>query len=253
MRLKQYTKWQMNTGLKTIATGLAIIVGFQILFAFLIGVTSNRYGVQGGIISGTSNIIGVFMFVIGIIYFSMSLRTGLANSTSRKTIFCGLLVTSVILTGVLAVVSMLVDTVVNLILSLILKRDLVIMVMPLFDGKGPSGFLGVMLSLLFNWCITFLLMAIGLFIGGAYYRMNRMTKILVSVFVPVTLFVGLPIVITSLPENTRRALSNIYASIMNFAFASPARTALSYVLFGVMIMFFVWLFMRRAPLKAPAK
>ena len=89
----------------------------------------------------------------------------------------------------------------------------------------------------------------GYFIGGAYYRMSRIVKILVSAGVPALVIVGLPLLFMILPPAAQAAVINALQALGNFLMVSPYRLALCMAVITVVFFLLAWLLIRRAPAK----
>lgn len=112
--------------------------------------------------------------------------------------------------------------------------------------KGLDGRFGIIVSQIAGgWALGML----GYFIGGAYYRMNKICKIVVSITVPALLFFGLPLLLVAAPAGVVGALGNWFFSAVEWVVRSPYHLALLWLGGTVLLGIFSWLLIRRAPVK----
>lgn len=118
------------------------------------------------------------------------------------------------------------------------------MVYPSLTGLG--GHFGVIVSQIAGgWALGML----GYFIGGAYYRMNKIWKIVVSITVPALLVFGLPLLLVAAPAGVVETLGNWFFSAIEWVVRSPYNLALLWLGGTVFFGIFSWLLIRRAPVK----
>ena len=94
-----------------------------------------------------------------------------------------------------------------------------------------------------------LAIALGYFVGAAYYRMNKITKVLVSVFVPTVCFVVIPLVLLITESAIPLIVSNVLAPIYRWIESPYYALTATYLTTAVVCLTFVWLLTRRAPAK----
>jgi len=137
----------------------------------------------------------IFLFIVGISSFKEIFLMMLQNSISRKTMFISKLITILGMSFALAVL----DRIIILVGSLLTNITENIEIYGFYDRafKARMASLNQVLSNLEAIFITiFVYMAVtltGYFIGVAYYKMNKTLKLIVSIGVPATVFVFLPI------------------------------------------------------------
>lgn len=244
MKLKQFTKYTTLQTLKNLAWFYAIYLA---IFLVLGGLTFSFGGESGATVGGSISS-GIFLFVMGIVLFGQNLRIGLANGVSRKTLSLGSVISVVLLS--------LVSAVVNLgfaeIWSLITGGAASAAQYTYAEYFANSGVvLGIVAMLLIDLCTNLICFAAGYFVGGGYYRMNKLAKVLVSVLVPVALIIGLPILVVYLPAGILQPLGRMVASVLSFIFSSPYNYSLVLLIGAALCGLFAWLLVRRAPLKTP--
>ncbi len=87
----------------------------------------------------------------------------------------------------------------------------------------------------------------GYFITTAYYRMNKILKVVISVGVPVTVFILLPIIDMSVCDGK---LSRVIGKLLTYIFGgesgNPYNLLISCVLFAIVGLGLSWLLIRKA-------
>lgn len=191
-------------------------------------------------VSGMESAVMIFLFVSGIVLFKQNLYLGFANGISRKTTF----VSTVLIGATYSVALMIAYYIISVLgtsaLSLIIAKDLSLLV----DFVTVPTFIQNVVSA-FNFFVF------GLFIGGLYYRMNKPLKIIVSVGVPITLFVILPATLgylSSVSPKFAMAFNNIGTAIVNFMSVEVNQILLTIVEI-VLITLLGFLLIRKATVK----
>lgn len=239
MKITKMLKWYWQNSYWTLV-GFYGAMLFLLLLTFCIMLFTGTEDVAVNNFSPASEIM---LFVVGIVFFSAAARFGPSNGVSRKAVFCTfLLFFTAFSAGV-----MLVNNVGEQIGAWmgIETQQLQHMLYP--EATGFGGWLSLYL------CRTAIGLAMGLlgyFIGGAYYRMNTVWKIIVSITVPAILLVGLPLFFVTFPSIGKEVLENALLPLLNWVLLSPYCLTLLCLGLAVLLGFFTWLFIRRAPVKA---
>lgn len=218
MKIKQATLYrmdQMKWGLVAFYTAIAC--------SFLLSYLAIRLLVNEQVtIHGIESSSFIFLFVFGLNGFKPYLKMFLQNGISR-----GTLLISFILSAMAYSLTM---TLVDILFTLIFTSQM--QYRALFGTLYPPNFIQ---SLLWTFSAYLTISAAGLLVTVLYYHMNKLAKILFSVFVPLLLFVGLPIAIAVLPQLNLGTLllnfSNSYLGIdiINNTFR-PMTAVLSFLL-----------------------
>lgn len=248
MKLKQMTAWSIKNNLKSYGVFFLIYAAVIIALCIFITVVAGKSEDSGSFNSGVGTI---FLFVTGIVMFAMQLRVGLANGVSRRSVFGAYLV-STLTTSVVAALG---EIVLLLPAHAILTGNGLTLMPMLFVGEYTADpFLSWILVFLISFTSGLMVMAMGLFIGGAYYRMGKLLKVLVSVGVPALILFGTPAMLYLMPSSWLQAISNnMVLPFIQFFFATPWNTMLLFLLITVVLLCLIWLLIRRAPAKAAAK
>ncbi|MGN0624847.1 MAG: hypothetical protein ACI4I8_01105 [Oscillospiraceae bacterium] len=184
----------------------------------------------------------IWLLVMGIIFFSAGTRFGLSNGASRKTIFCAIVLFLLVLSSGMAVLALLFQwSGERMGLN---TSSLENLMYPLAGGMAGTFRIAVS-QIAGGWALGML----GYFIGGAYYRMNKIWKIIVSIAVPVLLIFGLPLFLTALPADAAATLAKWFCAMIEWVAQSPYHLSLLWLGGAVLCGLFSWLLIRRAPVK----
>ena len=209
------------------------LVGFYgaMLFLMLLGFVIMAFSSTEEVsVNGFAFSAEIMLLVMGIIFFPAGTRFGLSNGVSRKTVFCGMVLFLLALSVGMTLVNLLGQWAGS---AMGLNTDAVEkMVYPSLTGLG--GHFGVIVSQIAGgWALGML----GYFIGGAYYRMNKIWKIVVSITVPALLVFGLPLLLVAAPAGVVETLGNWFFSAIEWVVRSPYNLALVWlggtVFFGI--------------------
>ena len=212
---------------------ILMLLGFSIMIAS---------GTEEISVNGLSFSSEVMLLVLGIIFFPSGTRFGLSHGVSRKTVFCGLVVFLLALSVGMTAVNQ---------LSQWGGQQMGLNTygterMLYSSVRGLDGRFGIIVSQIAGgWALGML----GYFIGGAYYRMNKICKIVVSITVPALLFFGLPLLLVAAPAGVVGTLGNWFFSAVEWVVRSPYHLALLWLGGTVLLGIFSWLLIRRAPVK----
>ena len=229
------------------------VKGSIILYSILVGIylialiTSLIVPVNlsDGTFGGMDSIPQVFLFVAGIVTFTPNLKLALANGISRKTEFT----TTLLSAGTVSVIYMILNIGICLLFGTIFAyQDGFATTFPGFTFANGAQY--HLLKILYDILGNFTSFIGGYFIGALYYRMSKPLKILVSVGVPVLLFVGAPIAsISFLRYAWFLRLVDAVVSILTTISGNPYYTILTSVLIILILGVFSFLLIRKAPIK----
>ena len=227
-------KWSFQSIWMSLVIFYSILVALYIISTAVV-LSFDRSTIDISVSTGASQIM---LFTLGIILFSQGLRVALMHGVSRRSAYCAFLITCISLPVVMAAL----DTLISMAFY---KIDSGPITDVFFHG-------GTVIERFFALAAEgFLAMALGFFISAAYYRMNKLTKILVSVLVPVTLFAGVPllVVLTGFHINPNRQFDAFLFELVKWIQQSYLTISLLMCLVALLCLLFVWLLMRRAPAK----
>lgn len=186
----------------------------------------------------------IFLFVMGLNSFKPQFRLFLQNGISRKTHWCGVvlsaLVLSLLMTGVFGLMP--------LVFSSVLGYES--MANAFYTGQGALFHLT---GMLWQWMMFLLFMSLGFMMTTLYYRMGPKLKLVVSVGVPFALLILLPIVGGLFPQLYLFArIAQMVMWLFGVGLTGAAAFVRSLVMFAGLSVAFLggaYLLMRRATLK----
>ena len=246
MNIKAAIRYQRSDYLKTVRNFYMIIVLIIVLFVIAVELgDDSSIKSFGGIEMSTL----IFLFVVGLNSFRETFLMMLQNGVSRKTMFISTIVTILSTSTLMAIVDRFLlvigglysDLHENVIVTgmydiLYGKRSASMDAIP-FNLEGVLIIIGIYISA----------MAVGLFITTAYYRMNKVLKIVVSVGVPATVFVFLPVLDGAVFGGR---MSRAFIKMMNFILGgtsgTPYNLLLSCIIFTIVCFSLTWMLVRRA-------
>lgn len=242
MKIKQVCNYQLYDAHKAVLVFYGVVCSIVIFSSILFAIDANS-GSTGGMETATI----VFLFIAGLNSFKGPFRFLLANGVSRKSQFWGFVASVPVMAGAMAVI----DALLNLLFSLFIDYESLFY--QLYSRRynlpmGGTWVVFVLEKLLWSLFAYSAVMMLGFLITLLYYRMSKLPKILVSVFVPVTLVVILPYI------DFRFTSGKIFKMIFDFIVAAfgLAGTVNPYIpmftctaSFAIMALL-SWLLMRRA-------
>lgn len=248
----------------------ALIVFYFVIFCVcvlsLLGVTSFAFVTSGEIMThfaGMELASLIFLFVLGLCMFSEPFTMLSQNGVSRRSFFAGSLLTQ----AAIALGMALLDRGINLLLKLItshspayiaapMTEEAPMAVLSLFDlifrseyfvTDPPAPGLGTLIPAI---GLYFLALAVGFFIVIMYNRLSKAGIIAVSVGVPVTLVIVLPLLDeTILGGVLQNGVSRVLAWALRLAADAPVLSLGCTMLIVAVIYALSWLMLRRLPLK----
>ncbi len=113
----------------------------------------------------------------------------------------------------------------------------------------------LLMTFVFDFINCFVSFVSGLFIGGLYYRMNKTLKIIVSVGVPVSLFIILPIFVGYMSVASPAFNEFITATATKIAeiLSTPFTSTLGMMAQTAVFIVLSFLLIRKAPIKENAQ
>lgn len=238
MKTKLMFRWKWQNTYRSLIVFYAIMLAFYLLTMAL-----TAFLAEGDNSISTQSASGILLLVHGIILFPQSLRVGVVNGVSRRSIFCGCLAYSISIAVLVSVV----DLVLAQLLSLAHGLRSIGMISAFWDAqRALSPVAGLAMQFIELLLVSLLCIGAGYFISGAYYRMSKALKITVSIGVPVLLFVALPILIAVGPP----ALGEALGKALTWCVATPGRVMGIIAGLAALCFAFVWLLMRKAALRA---
>jgi hypothetical protein len=254
MNLNLSVKYQLHDSKKPLVVFYSVLFLSTLIIILLTGFSKNSVVSVKGSLQGLEMASAVFLFVAGLTSFREIFRLFVQNGVSRKALFLGRLIT-------VACISMgmsLIDNMAARFFRAILPAGGRLEYMSLFEmlygsryASRSSGFLRLFEGILLMFTIYVGLSMIGYFITTLYYRMQKGTKIAVSIGVPAFLFILLPMVDSYVFGG---ALGRAIEKFLLFAFgflngANPYYAMVTMLLIFAVFSGLSWLLVRKAVVK----
>lgn len=246
MNIKAGTKYQINEHYKSIRIFYPVVFLVIAFFIVVISVNSNSEFITiGGLEWSTM----IFLFILGLNSFKESFLMMLQNNISRKTMFASRLLAVLITSSTMAVIDRLIVNVGGIFNDVSEKFFINGLYEGMFSQRAESLHvitlnLEAILVTIFVYTAA---MVVGYFIALLYYRMNKVAKVAVSIGVPSTIFVLLPL-LNETVFNGR--LFEAFRKIVIFVFGgetvNPYNLLLTCVLFIIVCLGLSWLLIRKA-------
>ncbi len=237
MKLKQATLYRLNESklplmIFYLALGGSLLLSYTITLFF----TAEEVTISGMEMSSL-----VFIFCMGLNAFKPFLKMFLQNGISRLTLYVSAIVSLLILSLLCA----LIDNLLTIVLSGQMNYR------GLFGTIYQHHFIK---DLLWTCTCYFMFSGLGFLITNLYYRMNKILKVLVSVSIPLLLFVGLPIFVVFSPSfNLWRIIWDFFLAAMGINLAAntfnPMIAIGSFTLGAVILFALSYPLVRRATIK----
>ncbi|MDF2685243.1 MAG: hypothetical protein K0S55_424 [Clostridia bacterium] len=247
MNIKSSLKYQLFEFKRPIIIFYIVIIAVIFLFFIMnIAYKSSDISFNGMDVASI-----IFIFIAGLNSFKSIFYLFSANGISRKTLFTSFIISTAPICGLMA----LIDTIIGFMLSLFINYNTMFFQVynsryghenniNLFSGK--LQFLGE--SFLWSFFTYAMFIIIGFLITVIYYRMNKITKILVSVGVPIFFTSILPTIDGILFKGAIiRSIINLFSFI--FGDSNPYISILFSIMIFIILTVISFLFIRKAPIK----
>ncbi len=247
MRIKSVTKYYFSDLKKSILVFYLILIAITIVMGSMLAVVISSSDNASVNISGGETATMFFLFIVGLNSFKQSFLFLSANGITRKTQFLGFLAAAFTACIIMAFV----DTAYSNILPEFFTYRSAFR--ELYEAWADNASSPALILTNFLWIITLYLFSIifGYLVTSLYYRMNKATKIAVSVGVPVLFTTVFPIIDSMLTNGAIfRWLGNMFSLLMGFGNgANPLIAAASFVGFAIIMGGVSYMLGRRAIVK----
>ena len=206
------------------------------------------YKLSGGemYVSGIDLATIIFLFVLGLNLFKSQFYFLIQNGVTRKANFVGFLASTLIVT-----VFAIMDLIISMIMNNLIGYESFYNLLYANAAQG-YGIIDILKYLLFLIAIYGVSLILGYFITILYYAMNKLLKIIVSVSVPVFLFIGLPIIdyfsSIDIGVGLRYIMFNILGIYNNST--NVFNPILSCIVIYIILSFFIYILTRRISVKS---
>lgn len=246
MNIKASTRYQMNEYIKSIKVFYLVVVLVIVLFSTLTIVSSSSNFSSTGGIEGSAMI---FLFILGLNSFKETFLMMLQNGTTRKSMFIGRLITILATSVFMAVIDRFVVNIGGLINNISEDYHMVGMYEMFFQNRVESLHIVVMNleAILITIGVYAAAMIAGYFITTAYYRMNKILKVAISIGVPTSLVILLPVLDSAIFNGKIAvAIGKIFAFIFGGKSGNPYNLLVTCILFSIVGIGLSWLLIRKA-------
>lgn len=229
----------------------AILIYSLIIFVLFViidgGISIFYNGSENNTISSNEMVTLVFLFVLGLCSFKETFLLSVQNGISRKTLFCGRLLTMVSVALLMPAVDLIIHLLNRAILSI---SGSSVTDIPFYGasycGTEASRAIYLIPNFFMEFVLGLALMAAGYFITVLFYRLNKLGKILVGAGVPVLFNIVLPLLDFRF---FHMAISKGAARLMLFVAERPSHLMITSILVCVAFCAAAFLLMRRAVVK----
>ncbi len=236
MRLKTASKYIFSDIKNSVLIFYLIIL---ILTIFFSASTS-----EGSSFNGIEMMSAIFLFVVGLNSFRKNYLFLMSNGVPRRTQFKSFFMAAIPVTVGMAVIDMALGAIFNRLINFNTLFALIYQ-----DKMQSTG--NIVIPLL--WSITLYMCAItlGYFITLAYYRMNKITKICVSIGVPVFFTLVLPYILYNFCSTTTvnwvyKGISTMFGVTGN---CGPISAVGVFLVSAILLSVLSYLLIRKAPVK----
>lgn len=243
MKIKQLFQWQILTAMKSMAVFYLIIYLTYIVLGTMVILINENVETVG--ISFSS---GIFLFVSSIVFFVETLRFGLANGISRKTMLC----TQALTILSMSLVMSLIDLFNNWFFALITgMKEFNAITMLYGSNQYDYSFWGenTLVVILCNLAVGLIFATAGYFAATLNYRMGKLLRLVVYIGVPAILVVGLPALWQIISVNVQQTIATAFGNVLGWFGQSPYNPILIFAAVSIILYGFGILLVRRISLK----
>ncbi len=249
MKIKQMLVWNWKAFWTSLAVVMAIMLAINLL---LVGLLSFIPGGEEGTANTTEVTTIVMSVTIGIVGFSGGLRFGGANGVSRRSVYWGYLGFGLTYSAALVIGFAAIDLLFSW-SGMMNNNQIFRLTYGAWMQSRPAWQVGLA-QFLDKGVLCVMGSMLGYFLGGAFYRLGKVGKIVLAAGVPALIAFFIPIVLFVLPDSVRTWLLKAVTQLWSFIAASPLNGAVFMLVFAAAFAVFSWLLIRRAPVTpAPNK
>lgn len=186
MRLKSVVKYNISETKNSILVFYGIMVAVIVLLGIsFVSLDSNG---TASFVGGAEMASAIFLFVVGLNSFKQNYLFLSTNGITRKTQFCGFLISALPIASVMAAI----DTIYGNILAQFINYNS--MFYQMYKGWviGTSKPIIILTGFVWSAALYLFALTLGYFITTLFYRMSRLLKIIVSIGVPTLFLTVLP-------------------------------------------------------------
>ncbi len=241
MRLKTTSKYIFSELKNSVLSFYLIILVLTITFTIM----SSFFSSKGtSLFNGIEMTSAIFLFILGLNSFRRNYLFLISNGVPRRTQFKSFFLAAIPLTVGMAVIERVLVAIFRLITNYHTLYGM------LYQDKTQSSG-NMVISLLWSITLYSCVITLGYFITLAYYRMNKIQKIFVSIGVPVFFTMVLPYIIHNFCSTT--TVNRVYNGITTMFGITGSHGPISavgvFLIATVLLAVFSYLLIRKAPVK----
>jgi len=253
MNLKAALKYQLHESKKAVLIYYLQVVMVFLLIVALLYLIPDKITISGNV-NGPEVASMIFIFIAGLNSFREAFCLFIQNSISRRTMFVSRMISAAIISTAMACIDRILMFIGRLLQPLNQSFSIKSLFQMIYQNKAgykTGSLLFIFTQLIFTVCLYFAVWMLGYFITVSFYRLNKYGKIVVSVGVPVSLFIVMPI-LDGLVFN--EAIGLFFGKVLSFAFgfsnkANPLIGMITLLLISAILAAFVRLMTRMVSVK----
>lgn len=246
MNIKASTKYQINEYIKSVRIFYLVVLLVIIFFRGIVSIgDSSNVEIMGGIEMSST----IFLFILGLNSFKETFLMMLQNGTTRKTMFLSRLVTILVTSVFMATIDRFIINIGGLFSDVSGKFEVAGFYEMMFANRAKSLHIVTMNleAVLITIGLYVAVMIAGYFITTAYYRMNKILKVAVSIGIPSAFFILLPLLDVSVFKGKLSiAIGKFFAFIFGGNTGNPYNLLVSCIVFAIVGIGLSWLQVRKA-------
>lgn len=238
MKIKSMVKYLINNYFKCYISYAGVV-----LLIIHLGVVLAAASQNDGTLGGMEMMTILMTFIIAITNYREFLFMGIQNGISRRTYF----VSSIIVFVLFALIGSGVDTVYSILANVYEKAidgfayDSMYEQVFLSNGELPKA-ADYLRSFAMGFSFDFAALSLGLLISAAFYRLNKVLRIVIPSAMYILIFAVIPFVDYALFDS---AITDKFWSFMEFVFESLGHLSLTAIICGAVLLAVSYLFIRR--------
>ncbi len=241
MRLKTASKYIFSELKNSVLSFYLSILVLTITFAIMSSFISSK---GNSSFNGIEMITAIFLFVVGLNSFRRNYLFLISNGVPRRTQFKSFFLAAIPVTVGMAVIERVLEAIFRLMTNYHTLYGM------LYQDKTQSNG-NMVISLLWSITLYTCVITLGYFITLAYYRMNKIQKIIVSVGVPVFFTMVLPYIMHNFCSTTTvnwvfNGISTMFGLSGSFG---PISAVAVFLVSTVLLSVLSYLLIRKAPVK----
>ncbi len=250
MKIKTMFQWSWKVNWIALVVMTGVLIGVQLAVSVILLAALPQAELAAGVqMTSSSPSVLVMSFIMGCITYAYGLRFGGSHGVSRRSVYWGFILFSMTFSAALIFATYLIElaTAWSGVPDVAIFR----LVYAGWLDTAPA-FPGFVARFFWETAVVLFASMLGYFMGGAFYRLGKVGKVLLAAGTPVVLFVLLPVAVSLLPQNILASVADFFNRLYAVLYASPYPMIAVFLAAGALFAFFSWLTMRRAPVNPAA-